>query len=262
MLDPQPVADTWGAFRNGKVDASATRGDWMHEVYDADGQLVSGATQQLAVVPGTENQSWFRIYRETQADHDCVDNVGAPGTEWWDRVKVASDLPPAVPGTIKQKNWSLFIVACGAGGTRGYRFWNDADIGKWEVDHGLPGGTGRALEPVTAEESGLFPDEGTFRELLASTRVLWFRCEWSALQSGARTMNVYNDSMWRVGTRPWQHYLHGPQTPAYQYTAQYAKTEVKQTGDDDESDSRSNSPKTYGGNIKWLQRLDRDPILW
>ena len=51
-------------------------------------------------------------------------------------------------------------------------------------------------------------------------------------------------------------------TQQYEHTAQYAKTEPKQTGDHDENDTRSNSPKIQGGSFRWLQRLDRDPILW
>ncbi len=271
MLDPQPVAETWSDFRNGKVDPGASGGDWTHEKFDATGTLVPGAQQQLAVVPGTENQSWFRVYRELQADHDDLDNVGKPGTEWWDKVAMYSDANPADPATPKVRNWSVFIIACGSGATRGYRFWDDAAISAWESEHGLTPGTGRALEPVTAQESGIFSDRGAFEDMLASSRILWFRCEWSGLESGARTMSVYNDYLWRKGAHPFMKdglvradgsAWTGWWTQSYQYTAQYATTETRSTAGQDESDTRSDSPKVYAGNIKWLQRLDRDPVIW
>jgi hypothetical protein len=279
MLDPQPVLESWGDFRNGKANPAATSGDWTHERFDSSGRPIPGATQQLAVIPGTENNSWFRIYRETQADHDCVDNVGQPGTEWWDKVALYDPTQPKTAGTPKVHNWSVFIVACGAGGTRGYRFWNDAEISAWEGAHGLPAGTGRALEPVTAEESGLFPDQSTFAGMLASSRILWFRCEWSALESGSRTTGIYNDGLWRASAHPWMHdgvmqwdpkawppgsyhTLVSPMVMSYNFNAQYAMTEVTGSASPDISDTRSNSPKVYAGNIRWLQRLDRDPVLW
>jgi hypothetical protein len=279
MLDPQPELDTWSDFRNGRVNAAAVSGDWVHERFDGSGRPVPGATQQLAVIPGSENCSWFRVYRETQADHDAIDNIGRPGTEWWDRVALSDAAAPKLPNTPKLRNWSTFIIACGAGGTRGYRFWDESEINAWESAHGLPSGTGRALEPVTAQESGLFPDQAAFASLLASSRILWFRCEWSALGSGARTAAIYNDGLWRFGAHPWMHdgwiqrdpnawpassYLTAvsPLGTTYNFNAQYALSEAVSTPSSDYSDLRSNSPKVYGGNIKWLQRLDRDPVLW
>ncbi len=273
MLDPQPVAETWPAFRNGAVAPGATSGDWVHEAFDAAGRP-SGGSQQLAIVPGTENQSWFRVYRETQKDHDCIDNVGKPGTEWWDRVGLYDATAPRDPGTQKIRNWSVFIVACGAGSTRGYRFWDDAEISRWESAHGLVPGTGRALEPVTAQESGLFTGESVFRDLYANSCIIWYRCEWSGMQSGGRTAAIYNDPIWRQATsafehqgvlgfggandheRIWDAWTSGP--PPYEFTAQYATTQATFGS----SDTRSLSPKVYAGNIAWLQRMDRDPILW
>jgi hypothetical protein len=278
MLDPQPVLDRWSDFRNGRVDPSALGGDWTHERFDASGNPVAGALQQLAVVPGTENTSWFRIYRELQVDHDCRDNVGKPGTLWWDRVALYDPTPtiapdPTTPPARMLHNWNVFIVACGSGGTRGYRFWDDAAIAEWETDTGLPAGTGRALEPVTAQESGLFTSQDDFESMLATSRILWFRCEWSGLEAGARTMAIYNDPLWTV--KPWQddgtilaagRFL-APGELDQQFHPQYATTDVRAFGGldssgPDQSDTRTNSPKIYAGNIKWLQRLDRDPVLW
>jgi hypothetical protein len=276
MLDPQPLKSTWVEFANGSA-STATAGDWPAQKFDSLTGLPAG-TQQLEVVPGTENQAWFRIYRETQKDHDGdPSNVGNAGLEWWDHVALYDAAPPkdAVSPPRRIRNWSVFIVACGAGGTHGYRFWDEADLQEWETKHGLPG-WGRAIEPVTAEESGLFVSEQSFRDLLASTRILWFRCEWSGLQSGAKDMGIYNTWLWgarfngpQVATiRPymqqpeaWDRYVFkGGYSP--NYTAQYANTEVRQCVDPNESDVRTQSPKVFGGNIKWLQRLDRDPIIW
>jgi hypothetical protein len=260
MLDPQPVARAWESFRDGATDPGPAGLDWI-------AQTAPGDRHALSVVPGTENQSWFRVYREVQRDHDDLDNVGRPGTEWWDKVALYDPAPPIAPPVPsaparRLRNWSVFIVACGAGGTRGYRFWDDDAISRWESSHGLEAGSGRALEPVTAEESGLFINRQQFEDLLSSSRVLWFRCEWSGLQSGARNAGIYNAPMWRANALPvaydgrfqWgsEIYLNP------QFNAQYAQTEVL-FGEDD---VRSNSPRVFAGNIKWLQRLDRDPVLW
>ena len=71
---------------------------------------------------------WFRVYRETPADRD---NDGDP---YYDRVAYPDD------------HHATFIVTCGAGATAGFRFWD------------LPANDpNRAVEPVTASESGLFP---------------------------------------------------------------------------------------------------------
>lgn len=277
LLDPQPVKSTYAEFVNGSA-TTATNGDWPAQKFDPVTGLPTGGSQQLEVLPGTENESWFRIYRETQKDHDGnPNNIGNPGTEWWDHVAMYDGSAPkdSVSPPKRIRNWSVFIVACGAGGTHGYRFWDDADISVWETKHGLPG-YGRAIEPVTASESGLFANERLFRDMLASSRILWFRCEWSAMQSGARDMAVYNYWLWgarfsgpQVATiRPymqqpeaWDRYVfkggYGPN-----YTGQYANTEVRMSSDANESDLRTQSPKVFGGNIKWLQRLDRDPVLW
>ncbi len=261
MLDPQPVAETWTDFCAGAQEP-AGGGDWKREAIDADGVPRRGQVA-LAVQPGSENRSWFRVYRELQADHDDIDQ---PDDHlWWDKVALYD---PADPSQAKY-NWSVFIISCGAGGTRGYRFWNDAEIAAWEARHRFLPGVGRCLEPVTAEESGLFPDQRTFRDLLESSQILWFRCEWSALQSGARDNTVYNDPVFRVGIVPMgvavvrerdQNWW----VPSvdYDYNAQYASTSVVQTGTSAWSDTRSSSPKTYGGNLRWIQRLDRDPVKW
>ncbi len=234
MLDPQPVADKWtdaatdDQFQEGKTTTGAV-GDWGHTwptAFNPQGYPTTFRTKRLAIVPETENQSWFRVYREIQADHD---NDGDP---FYDRVALYDPTDPAI------KNWSVFIVACGAGATRGYRFWDQADISAWAATTGLSAQIGRDLEPVTASESGLFPDEAFFREALAGSRILWFRVEWSAMQGGGWDGNTY-----RVAYNQAQELSLGTVYKSY--------TSV-----------RSRSPRSFLGNFRWIQRLDREPPKW
>lgn len=179
MLDPQPVAETWGEFIAGDP----------------------------APLPASENLAWFRVYRETRADHD------ADGEPFFDTVALAD---PAAG----IDNWSVFIVACGSGATRGYRFWD------------LPANDPRrALEPVTASESGLFPGEDVFQELRAQERILWYRVEWSPLQGGSfDASDTYSQGV------------------SDDLTTTY--------------DRNRNLISSVAGNFRWIQRLDREPPSW
>lgn len=242
MLDPQPVADFWRDplylanptsrrpdFISGAVEPGASGSDWPHHVGDGTGPAV---IRQLQVRPGTENLAWFRIYRETLADHD---NDGVPA---YDHVALYSDATPDL------KNWNVFVIAAGCGPTRGYRFW-DLELNDPR----------RALEPVTAKESGLFADEQLFNDLLEQTVILWYRVEWSAMQGGGFSPGMYRWGGWNGrDVDPWHHILK-------QYEVQYADVTMHGEGGAGLS-LRGSSERSQGGNFPWIQRLDHEPENW
>lgn len=125
-----------------------------------DPQPASGADTWAAFAAGnplpidsTSQTAWFRIYRELLADHD---NDGIPA---FDRVAITD------PGH-QVRNWNIFIIAVGAGGTRGYRRYEDAP-------------------------SGLFIDRRHFTDLRAAERIAWYRVEWSAQSGGSWDAQIY-----------------------------------------------------------------------
>ncbi|MBA3708230.1 MAG: hypothetical protein H0W83_05365, partial [Planctomycetes bacterium] len=161
--------------------------------------------------PSSTAMAWFRVYRELPSDHD---NDGKP---WWDHIPI--------------KSHSAFVITAGSGGSRGFRFWNAGDAG-YSAD----------LEPVTAQASGLFPDEAIFRQLLASERILWYRVEWTANFGGGA------DAAEHFGANQ---YDNGPFT----FTANYPTSEHQEP-------AISNQVASYFGAIKWVQRLEKDPVTW
>jgi hypothetical protein len=173
------------------------------------------------------NQSWFRLYRELPSDHD---NDGIP---YFDRVPL--------------RGHGVFIIACGAGGSLGYRFWDSSEAG-----------FSRDLEAQTAEESGLFPDRQTFEYLRARSVVLWYRVQWSGATGGGFDglrstvpMGSYTDDPWGGGTSSIEGY-HGESIGTDSYptgaVTPYAGMQVR-------------FPSSYG-NIAWIQRLDQEPPRW
>jgi len=120
-LDPQPAAgaDTWNDYRAGV----------------------------RIPVSGTENAAWFRVYRETLADHD---NDGVP---FYDHVAI-------VDAGHQVKNWNVFVITAGAGATRGYRTYAEAP-------------------------PGLFIDSAHFAQLRAAESIAWYRVEWSGQAGGS-----------------------------------------------------------------------------
>jgi hypothetical protein len=164
-----------------------------------------------------------------QADHD---NDGVPA---YDRVALYDPRNPAL------KNWNVFIVACGSGGTRGYRFWDSADLQNWEAKNGYPAGTVSRGQEFAADSPAFqgVMDVDSFHGLLARSRVIWFRVEWTALQGGG--WDSANFGFVETVGNDWQN-LEG----AYAFPGSL----------------RESSPKTYGGNFKWVQRLDHAPPNW
>lgn len=187
-LDPQPVSDTWAAFSSGLREGDA-----------------------LAMRPGTEG-GWFRIYREVLADHD---NDGSPA---YDLVALHD------PATPQYKNWNVFIIACGSGSTRGFRFWD------------LPAGDPRrALEPVTARESGHWTDQAIFETLRSSERIRWYRVEWTGHASGGLGLER-DEREWLLSD---------------QVNDRYANPAPTRT-----------TPNSKGGSFAWIQPLTSEPEKW
>ncbi len=164
--------------------------------------------------PSSTNLAWFRIYRELPSDHDN------DGTPWFDRVPL--------------QGHGVFVIACGAGASLGYRFWSVSDPG-----------FSRALEAQTAQESGLFVDEAMFRQIRESERILWYRAEWTAMQGGgANAVEHYGTSvsgMW--------------------------SGQANNSGGGHNQRSWADVPLdnrrvSFFGAIKWIQRLEKDPLRW
>jgi hypothetical protein len=164
--------------------------------------------------PSSTNLAWFRAYRERTSDHD---NDGDP---WFDRVPL--------------QGHGIFIIACGAGASLGYRFWSAGDPG-----------FSRALEPVTAQESGIFVDEQMFREIRASERILWYRAEWTAMQGGgANAVDHYSTAV------------------SGMWSGQAANSGGGHNMKSWADVPLDNRRVSFFGSIKWIERLERDPGTW
>lgn len=194
-LDPQPLADTWDGFITGIRNPR----------------------------PESLGRAWFRIYRETLADHD------GDGQPWYD--------------TIPLRGHGVFIVAAGAGATRGYRFWNASGRDYLNGDRSRSRPTGSDSE--FAESSGLFLDEETFIAQRASERIIWFRLEWTSAVSGY--------DAW--GEHPW---LWGMPEDWKGSAPQVSQNFLHRT-------TLGSNPGYYpnfGGTIRWLMRLEKEPDQW
>ncbi|MBA3707308.1 MAG: hypothetical protein H0W83_00645 [Planctomycetes bacterium] len=208
---PGQTAVSWIPFMN----------QWRSEGFGGlDPQPVS-ATLALAKIgddtprPTSANLGWFRIYRELPSDHDM------DGIPYFDHVPL--------------EGHGVFIIACGGGATKGYRFWNAADPG-YSID----------LEPVTAQNSGLFVDESMFREMRASERILWYRAEWTAASGGsANTVDHYNVE-------------EGVMSGQFSTAGSYSGNNQNSWGDT----RLDNRRVSFFGSFKWIQRLERDPVKW
>lgn len=106
--------------------------------------------------------AWFRIYRETDSDHN------GDNDPWYDTVPMAGH--------------GIFIITVGSGGTRGFRFWDpstDYLNGRTALPSGSAGYSA-AIEAVTASSSGMFMNEDVFSILRAEEHIAWYRVQWVA----------------------------------------------------------------------------------
>jgi hypothetical protein len=249
MLDPQPQANLWSDptypvsqtttpdFISGAIQVGATSTDWPHVVDNG----TTKTPVQLQVISGTENLCWFRLYRELQADHD------GSGTPDYNRVALYDQYNKPL------KNWNVFIVACGVGGTRGYRFWDQADISSWESQYNLASGTvsrGQELAVNSPDFAAL--DETQFHDMLQASKILWYRVEWTPLQGGG--IDPANAG--------WMEYDYPSPPNDGQYWNAGPPFQVLSAAYTQPSGLRNTSPKTYGGNFRFIQRLDHEPPNW
>ncbi|MBA2480972.1 MAG: hypothetical protein H0V44_09930 [Planctomycetes bacterium] len=228
------ATQTWISTGTGTFTASWQKyfAQWRGEGYGGlDPQPVEdtwAAFETGTPTPRTTstNLSWFRIYRELPSDHN---NDGSP---WYDHVPLGrqNQLAPQ----HDYENHGIFIITCGAGATQGYRFWNASDPGY------LP-----ELEPLTAEDSGLFVDQQMFRDLRATERILWYRVEWSANSGGGV------DSPDHYGDQPYALWL-----------GQVAGTDGGSNYSSLWDYQIDNHVVSFFGGFKWIQRLEKDPIKW
>jgi hypothetical protein len=130
------------------------------------------------------DRSWFRVYRE------------GPAT---------------------------FIVTCGAGGTQGFRDWDEV--------------VGAGPQAVAR-----FEDESLFASLAAQEVRLWYRVEWSPAIATPEVHNIKN--AWNYG--PEDHYVSYPMNTS-----------------DSAINPRSQAHcRNLGGTIRYVQRLRLAPTWW
>lgn len=199
MLDPQPVQDEWAD------DGNATDPD--REDFQT-GRLRDpmDPTSGIALVPGSDGMAWFRIYRETLRDHNGVDDPGYDDP-YYDAVDGGAGVGPAIaicrdgasPANGHQvKNWNVFVITCGAGPTRGYRDFAEAQ----------------------AADPGLFPDQHAFDQLRQRESILWFRVEWTGqVGGGFENKGWYHRRHLGSDTAAWQQ-LGNP--TVHRFNAQFA----------------------------------------
>jgi len=103
-------------------------------------------------VPGSEFQSWFRVYRETASDHD------GDGSPFYDVINLNGGDPIEGGAAARPANASVFLVTAGAGASLGFRDW---------------------AEVVAAGKTAIFDSAGEFDRIRAAEAIRWYRLEWS-----------------------------------------------------------------------------------
>lgn len=109
----------------------------------------------------SQHLAWFRIYRETAADHD------GDGVPFYDVVDCNGGSSPGRNGEARAHppNASIFLVTCGAGASLGFRDW---------------------AEVVAAGATEVFNhEESQFNLVRSSETILWYRLEWTPMIGGS-----------------------------------------------------------------------------
>jgi hypothetical protein len=123
---------------------------------------------------------------------------------------------------LYRESGATFVVTCGAGGTRGFRNWT---------------------EMSAVERAEFNNDPGFFAQMRLSETRLWYRVEWSA----ASLDNNYH-MFDRATGDGYDHYLLYPVNPKHT---------------DATSGARGHSHlRSFGGTIRWIQRLRNEPTHW
>ncbi len=130
------------------------------------------------------NRSWFRVYRD------------GPAT---------------------------FIITCGAGGTQGYRDWDEVE--------------GAGVDAIAA-----FGEQSFFETIRTQESRLWYRVEWSPAIATSDVHNIKN--AWNAGAE--DHYVSYPMN----------------TSDSSVNPRSQALSRNMGGTISYVQRLRRPPAWW
>ena len=252
-LDPQPQANDWDNFASGEIIPIGQQGNVQQQ---------SLPENQYVLKSQSVGKAWFRVYRELLEDHDAdgfaykygnsyLEEIGGRANSaftndnfpWkWDSVALFD------PNYPQLKNWNVFIITCGAGGTRGFRWWSlSTDDSR------------RALEPITAEESGYFRNEDEFRLLRKQETISWYRVEWSSVIGGFADMRVYE-----------AHHGKKINLSAWRSTHGIADKDPLGTSPQDVEKGtgairiplRNYIISTQGGNFSFIQRLPSEPPNW
>ncbi|HEX3134443.1 MAG TPA: hypothetical protein VHX44_12770 [Planctomycetota bacterium] len=118
---------------------------------------------------------------------------------------------------------ATFIITCGAGGTLGYRDWNEVE------------GAGAT---ATAE----FGDPSVFDSLRAQETRLWYRVEWSPGIATAEVHNIKN--AWNIGDE--DHYVSYPLNTSNSSINPRSQAQCR----------------NQGGTFRYIQRLRMPPTWW
>ncbi len=212
MLGPQAIADTWSDF--------------------ASGEKTSGGTPRYRM--DSMGRAWFRIYRETEGDHD------GDGSPWYDTMRLedsGNDI----------HNHGVFIVTCGAGGSEGFRDWSEASA------------------------SGHFDSEALFDKVRAQERIMWFRVQWSPYVGGGAD---FVDGRYHVkfshhgpfnqdGAYSWSSGGDGIELFYSNLTLQRNFWDISENAERVYGRNHNRMPLTNNlGTISWIERLEQEPPVW
>jgi hypothetical protein len=115
--------------------------------------------------------------------------------------------------------------------------------------------------------------EAGFKAMRAASQIQWYRVEWSALQGGGFVPERYSWGGTHVMGRldasgnPLAQWQPKP-FPGWDRTKNLVPDEFNSDQMMDLREGgyadglRASAPKTYGGNFKWVQRLDHEPPNW
>lgn len=123
---------------------------------------------------------------------------------------------------IWRESGATFVVTCGAGGTRGFRSWDE----------------------MTAVDRAEFSNDRTFFETLKNSEIrLWYRVEWSAAVM-AMDYHMLDHSLGRER----DHYMVWPINASHSVAGHEYRTQTH--------------ARNMGGTIRWVQRLVTEPTHW
>jgi hypothetical protein len=208
--NPLPAAPSG----NWRADISYAQPDprpWVDPAWPASLAFERWRAGDHRPVPGTD-RAWFRCYRPTPAE--CDRHLG-------------------FNGAMSPIHWSpgVFILACGAGATQGWRDWSE----------------------VVADGAGAVfgGDQRLFEQLRADETILWYACEWSAMQGSFGHKYLHQDEDIPGGF---------PDGTGATCRIRFAQSGTNRPWKDDTS-HRTNS-RDFGGSFLWIERLAVEPERW